>query len=156
VISSRRLKVFRCGLCDIEVEHSLLFQNVKNTGDFEMADWFRNYDRWKLMSPEDEADERERQRLKAEDDMERADVMRDREKDERYERCGSDENETPCDACSMTESFLNRSVELLKRYRNETPPGHQPHMICGEVDSLLLDIENDQIVREFLSSGDKK
>lgn len=49
-------------------------------------DGFRNYDRWKLMSPEDEADERERQRLKAEDDMERADVMRDREKDEREER----------------------------------------------------------------------
>jgi len=38
------------------------------------------------MSPEDEADERERQRLKAEDDMERADEMRDREKDEREER----------------------------------------------------------------------
>ena len=51
-----------------------------------MADGFRNYDRWKLMSPEDEANERERQRLKAEDDMERADLMRDREKDEREER----------------------------------------------------------------------
>lgn len=49
-------------------------------------DGFRNYDRWKLMSPEDAADERERKRLKAEDDMERADVMRDREKDEREER----------------------------------------------------------------------
>lgn len=49
-------------------------------------DGFRNYDRWKLMSPEDEADERERQRQKAEDDMERADVMLDREKDERWER----------------------------------------------------------------------
>lgn len=49
-------------------------------------DGFRNYDRWKLMSPEDEADERERKRLKAEDDMERADAMRDREKDEREDR----------------------------------------------------------------------
>jgi hypothetical protein len=49
-------------------------------------DGFRNYDRWKLMSPEDEADERERQRQKAEDDMDRADVMRDREKDELWER----------------------------------------------------------------------
>jgi hypothetical protein len=49
-------------------------------------DGFKDYDRWKLMSPEDEADERERQRLKSEDDMERADVMRDREKDEREER----------------------------------------------------------------------
>lgn len=46
-------------------------------------DGFRDYDRWKLMSPEDEADERERKRLKAEDDMEKADVLRDREKDER-------------------------------------------------------------------------
>lgn len=49
-------------------------------------DGFRNYDRWKLMSPEDEADEREFERRKAEDDMGRADVMRDREKDEREER----------------------------------------------------------------------
>ena len=47
-----------------------------------MADGFRDYDRWKLASPEDAADERERKRLKAEDNMERADVMRDREKDE--------------------------------------------------------------------------
>ncbi len=38
------------------------------------------------MSPEDAADEREFQRRKAEDDMERADAMRDREKDEREER----------------------------------------------------------------------
>lgn len=49
-------------------------------------DGFRDYDRWKLMSPEDKADEREFQRRKAEDDMERADVMRDREKDDREER----------------------------------------------------------------------
>ena len=49
-------------------------------------DGFRDYDRWKLMSPEDEADERERQRLKTEGDMERADEMRDRERDEREER----------------------------------------------------------------------
>jgi hypothetical protein len=58
----------------------------KNIGEIEMADGFRNYDRWKLMSPEDEADERELQRQKTEDDMERADVMRDRKKDEREER----------------------------------------------------------------------
>jgi len=47
-----------------------------------MTDPFRNYDRWKLMSPEDEEDERER-RLKiaiAREDM--ADEMRDRERDE--------------------------------------------------------------------------
>lgn len=49
-------------------------------------DGFRGYDQWKLMSPEDEADEREFRRRKAEDDMQRDDVMRDREKDEREER----------------------------------------------------------------------
>ena len=27
--------------------------------------------------------------------------------------------------------------ELLLRYRNETPLGHQPHMIAHEVDALL-------------------
>lgn len=50
-----------------------------------MSDGFRDYDRWKLMSPEDEADERERKRLKAEDDMERADEMRDRQEERRQE-----------------------------------------------------------------------
>jgi hypothetical protein len=47
-----------------------------------MQDGFRDYDRWKLMSPEDEADEREQQRLRAERDADRADEMRDREMDE--------------------------------------------------------------------------
>ena len=28
-------------------------------------------------------------------------------------------------------------VEVVKRYRNETPLGHQPHMIAHEVDALL-------------------
>jgi len=47
-----------------------------------MRDGFKNYDKWKLASPQDEADDRERQRLKAEQDMDRADEMRDRERDE--------------------------------------------------------------------------
>ena len=29
-------------------------------------------------------------------------------------------------------------VALLARYRNETPLGHQPHMIAHEVDAALL------------------
>lgn len=28
-------------------------------------------------------------------------------------------------------------VALLRRYRTETPPGHQPHMIMQKVDELL-------------------
>jgi hypothetical protein len=28
-------------------------------------------------------------------------------------------------------------VALLKRYRNETPAGHSPHMVCQEVDLVL-------------------
>lgn len=48
-----------------------------------MRDGFRNYDQWKLASPDDEADEREQRRLRDEARAERADEMRDREKDER-------------------------------------------------------------------------
>jgi hypothetical protein len=51
-----------------------------------MSDGFRNYDRWKLASPEDEAEEREAKRLRDDRDADRADYMRDREKDERAER----------------------------------------------------------------------
>lgn len=47
---------------------------------------FNGYDAWKLRSPDDEADERERKRQRAAYLEERADEMRDREKDERYER----------------------------------------------------------------------
>lgn len=32
-------------------------------------------------------------------------------------------------------------VDLLTRYRNETPIGNQPHMICGEVDTILATIK---------------
>jgi hypothetical protein len=48
-----------------------------------MRDGFRDYDCWKLASPDDEADERESKRLRDERDMDRADEMRDRERDER-------------------------------------------------------------------------
>ena len=51
-----------------------------------MRDGFRNYDKWKLATPYDEADEQENQRLREERDIERADEMRDRERCERHER----------------------------------------------------------------------
>jgi hypothetical protein len=31
-------------------------------------------------------------------------------------------------------------VALLKRYRNETPAGHSPHMVCQEVDLVLAKV----------------
>lgn len=48
-----------------------------------MSDGFRNYDRWKLASPDDEADNRDDEQLRNERAADRADVMRDRKKDER-------------------------------------------------------------------------
>lgn len=48
-----------------------------------MSDPFRNYDRWKLMSPEDEEDERDRKAQRDYEAMERADDMNDRNKDDR-------------------------------------------------------------------------
>ena len=35
------------------------------------------------------------------------------------------------------EDERDAAVALLRRYRNETPLGHQPHMIAHEVDALL-------------------
>lgn len=35
---------------------------------------------------------------------------------------------------------MPRVLALLARYRNETPLGHQPHMIAHEVDALLADL----------------
>ena len=32
---------------------------------------------------------------------------------------------------------LATARELLTRYRTQTPIGHQPHMICGDVDAWL-------------------
>ena len=34
-------------------------------------------------------------------------------------------------------SQLTEAVRLLRRYRTETPLGHQPHMIAGDVDAVL-------------------
>lgn len=51
-----------------------------------MVDPWRNYDRWKLMSPEDEEDEHERRRLRDERLMGKAEHDRERDKDERAER----------------------------------------------------------------------
>ena len=34
-------------------------------------------------------------------------------------------------------------VALLKRYRKDTPLGHQPHMISGEVDDALLALKDE-------------
>ncbi len=34
-----------------------------------------------------------------------------------------------------------RLAEALRRYRNEVPLGHQPHMLAHEVDDLLRDQE---------------
>ncbi len=43
---------------------------------------FKNYDKWKLASPDDEAEEQEKHRLREEREIDRADEMWDREKDE--------------------------------------------------------------------------
>ena len=42
-------------------------------------------------------------------------------------------------------------VRLLKRYRHETPLGHQPHMIAAEVDGILATHES-----QNARSGDEK
>lgn len=46
-----------------------------------MKDPWRNYDRWKLQSPGDEEDERERRRLRDERLMDKAEHDRERDKD---------------------------------------------------------------------------
>lgn len=50
-----------------------------------MIDPFKNYDRWKLMSPEDEIEERERKERVRQREEDMADEMYDRAKDERDE-----------------------------------------------------------------------
>ncbi len=39
------------------------------------------------------------------------------------------------------EAEIAELVCLLKRYRTETPIGHQPHMICHVVDSVIAKYE---------------
>jgi hypothetical protein len=41
------------------------------------------------------------------------------------------------DRCSELSKENVALRKLLKRYRTETPVGHQPHMIAHEVDRLL-------------------
>ncbi len=50
-----------------------------------MRDMWRNYDQWKLMSREDEEDERAKRREIDEALADRADYDRDRMKDEEFE-----------------------------------------------------------------------
>ncbi len=47
-----------------------------------MTDPFKNYDRWKLMSPEDETEERERRERIRQREEDMADEIYDRAKDE--------------------------------------------------------------------------
>lgn len=51
-----------------------------------MADPWRNYDRWKLRSPEDETEELDRRRIRDKRRMGKAEHDRERDKDERAER----------------------------------------------------------------------
>lgn len=40
-----------------------------------------------------------------------------------------------------TPTLLERARDMINRYRTETPLGHQPHMIAGEADELLADLD---------------
>ena len=51
-----------------------------------MAGAWRNYDLWKLMSPDDEDAERVRRRVNSERLRDKAEYDRERDKDERAER----------------------------------------------------------------------
>jgi hypothetical protein len=43
-----------------------------------------------------------------------------------------------CSQCSKLRSALDEAAQLLHRYRTETPPGYQPHMIADKVDHWLI------------------
>jgi hypothetical protein len=57
-----------------------------------MRDGFKNYDKWKLASPDDADDEREIERQRREDLQDRADEKRDRQKDDEAQRWAEIEN----------------------------------------------------------------
>ena len=48
-----------------------------------------------------------------------------------------------CHTCAMEEELAaaiaqrDKAIEFLQVYRNDTPLGHQPHMIAHEVDQFL-------------------
>ena len=46
-----------------------------------------------------------------------------------------DELKKECDALA---GALGKTTRLLRRYREETPPGHSPSMICHEADAALI------------------
>ena len=50
---------------------------------------------------------------------------------------------TPANAKAIAslQAKLEKAEKLLRRYRDETYIGHQPHMICQEVDELLAAIK---------------
>ena len=60
-------------------------------------------------------------------------------------RCGRTESHT--EICALQGEIERLRAELaecqrlLHRYRNETPLGHQPHMIAHEVDAALADLK---------------
>lgn len=45
--------------------------------------------------------------------------------------------EKAAEALAAKDAVIKELVELLARYRNETPLGHQPHMIAHVVDEAL-------------------
>lgn len=45
------------------------------------------------------------------------------------------------DRAEQLEARAERLADALRRYRNEVPLGHQPHMLAHEVDALLRDQE---------------
>jgi hypothetical protein len=40
--------------------------------------------------------------------------------------------------CEALTGALSNTTRLLQRYRQETPPGHSPSMICHEADDALI------------------
>lgn len=43
----------------------------------------------------------------------------------------------------VRDAALEEALAALRRYRNEVPLGHQPHMLAHEVDALLARIAGD-------------
>lgn len=55
-------------------------------------------------------------------------------------RCLKIEHDTLADHFKTLEAEVAELVSLLARYRNETPLGHQPHMISHLVDEALVKV----------------
>ena len=52
-----------------------------------------------------------------------------------------EENLLAIERAEQAESRAASAVALLRRYRNETPLGHQPHMIAHEADATLAALD---------------